>query len=116
MYCVIMAGGSGTRFWPRSREGKSKQFLPILGKNSLIESTIMRLRSLTSHKNIYIVAKKSQEEELLKHSGKIPLENIIYEPIILEHMELAALETSRNLFSWSQIVKRIVNEVYYQSL
>lgn len=80
MYCVIMAGGSGTRFWPRSREGKSKQFLPILGKNSLIESTIMRLRSLTSHKNIYIVAKKSQEEELLKHSGKIPLENIIYEP------------------------------------
>jgi mannose-1-phosphate guanylyltransferase len=75
-----MAGGSGTRFWPRSREGKSKQFLPILEKNSLIASTIMRFRSLTSHKNIYIVAKKSQEDELLKHSGKIPSENIIYEP------------------------------------
>ena len=80
MYCVIMAGGSGTRFWPRSREGRSKQFLAILGKKSLIQNTIARFQALDSLKDIYVVAKKSQENELLKHLGKLSRDNIIYEP------------------------------------
>jgi mannose-1-phosphate guanylyltransferase len=81
MYCVIMAGGSGTRFWPRSREDRSKQFLTILGKKSLIQSTVMRFQSIVPWEDIYIVAKKSQKTELEKHILEVPRENILFEPI-----------------------------------
>ena len=81
MYSVIMAGGSGTRFWPRSREGKSKQFLTILGKQSLIQSTVTRFRSFIEPKDIFIVAKKSQKKELEKHVFKVPKENFLFEPM-----------------------------------
>lgn len=80
MYCVIMAGGSGTRFWPKSREEKSKQFLSILSKKSLIQSTLERFRSIVPWDNIYVVAKKSQQDEIETHASKVPSENIIYEP------------------------------------
>lgn len=81
MYCVIMAGGSGTRFWPQSREKKSKQFLKILGKRSLIQSTMMRFQGLVPWEDIFVVAKKSQEQELLRHTMKMSISNIIYEPV-----------------------------------
>ena len=80
MYCVIMAGGSGTRFWPRSREERSKQFLTIFGQASLIESTLKRYSALVPWKDIYIVTKKCQREELEKHRLNVPTENLIYEP------------------------------------
>ncbi len=81
MYCIIMAGGSGTRFWPRSREEKAKQFLTIYGKRTLIEYTLMRFNSFINWKDIYIVGKENQKEILKKHSLKVPEENIIYEPV-----------------------------------
>lgn len=80
MYCLIMAGGSGTRFWPRSREKRSKQFLNILGNKTLIESTLSRFKTLTSSDNIYIVTKESQREEIFKYIHEIPQDNIIFEP------------------------------------
>jgi len=80
MYCAIMAGGSGTRFWPRSRENRSKQFLNILGKDSLIQSTVKRFSSFVNKDKLYIVAKESQREELEKHNLSIPDSNVIYEP------------------------------------
>ena len=81
IYCVIMAGGSGTRFWPQSREDNSKQFLSILGSKSLIQSTLDRFKSIVPWENIYIVAKKSQQDEIAKHAPKIPEENVIFEPM-----------------------------------
>lgn len=80
MYCVIMAGGAGTRFWPRSREGKSKQFLTIFGKDSLIQSTAERFRSLVSWEDIYIISKKSQRKELINQIPKVPQKNLLFEP------------------------------------
>lgn len=80
VFCVIMAGGSGTRFWPQSRKAKSKQYLSILGKKSLIQKTIERFHSLISWDRIFIVSQKHQEDELLKHILKVPRENLIYEP------------------------------------
>ncbi len=80
MYCVIMAGGSGTRFWPRSREERSKQFLTIFGQKSLMESTLKRYSTMVPWKDTYIVTKKSQKEELEKHRLDVPEENLIYEP------------------------------------
>jgi mannose-1-phosphate guanylyltransferase len=55
MQIVIMAGGSGTRFWPASREGKPKQFLNIIGSRPLIEQTFLRVAPLTQEENIYLV-------------------------------------------------------------
>ena len=80
MYCVIMAGGSGTRFWPRSREACSKQYLSLYGKKSLIQSTLARFNGIVPWKDIYIVTKQSQEEMIDKHRLKVPKENIIFEP------------------------------------
>jgi mannose-1-phosphate guanylyltransferase len=78
---VIMAGGSGTRFWPRSREFKAKQFLPIIGKKSLIQQTLDRFAAIVGSENVCIVAKKEQEGLFKKVAAKIHKSNYIFEPI-----------------------------------
>jgi mannose-1-phosphate guanylyltransferase len=55
MFAVIMAGGSGTRFWPASRECLPKQFLPITSDCTLFEETLHRVRLYTSDERIYAV-------------------------------------------------------------
>ncbi len=81
MYGIIMAGGSGTRFWPRSREEHPKQFLAIHEKRSLLEGTIHRLHDLIGWDHLYIAARKSHQEILENHIAKIPTNNVIYEPV-----------------------------------
>ena len=56
MYHIIIAGGSGTRFWPKSRKDQPKQLIDILGQETLIRHTVNRLKDLDSTKNIFIVA------------------------------------------------------------
>lgn len=80
MYGVIMAGGSGTRFWPRSRYQKSKQFLKIFGKKPLITQTIDRIEKIIPHNQIFIISRQDQQEQLDAICKKIPRENKIYEP------------------------------------
>lgn len=75
-----MAGGSGTRFWPKSRESRAKQFLPILGKKTLIQQTVDRFAGIIGRENLYIVAKKEQESLFEKYAVRIPKSNFIYEP------------------------------------
>ena len=55
MFVVIMAGGSGTRFWPLSRRLKPKQFLDIVGKEPMIVETYKRIRDITADKDICII-------------------------------------------------------------
>jgi mannose-1-phosphate guanylyltransferase len=81
MYCVVMAGGSGTRFWPKSRQTKAKQFLRILGTQSLIESTLSRFKKIVDSDKIYIVAKACQEALLREHAPWIPEKHLIFEPL-----------------------------------
>ena len=80
MYCVIMAGGSGTRFWPRSREDHSKQFLNILGKQSLIQATISRFQKFIDSDKIFIVSKQSQHQDLKDHAPDFADDHFIFEP------------------------------------
>ena len=71
MYAVIMAGGVGTRFWPRSRVKKPKQLLNIIEKRSMIRATVDRLDDLIPHNKIFIVNTKPPKEEIQKaHSFK----------------------------------------------
>ena len=81
IYSLIMAGGSGTRFWPRSKVKKPKQFLNILGEDSLIQETIHRFATFTNAENIYVVSNKSQAEVLEAQTPMLPKENLIYEPV-----------------------------------
>ncbi|MHC1737496.1 MAG: mannose-1-phosphate guanylyltransferase [Ignavibacteriaceae bacterium] len=79
-YAVIMAGGVGSRFWPRSREKNPKQLLKIIGENSMIADTVNRLEGIVERKNIFVVTNRLQKEEMLKQLTGIPKENIIEEP------------------------------------
>ncbi len=81
IFCLIMAGGSGTRFWPRSRTIKPKQYLNLFGKKSLLESTLLRFEKFMDPENIYIVSGKNQAQILEEQSKQIPRENLIYEPV-----------------------------------
>jgi len=81
IYSFIMAGGSGTRFWPRSRMAKPKQYLSMFGEDSLLQSTIKRFSRFTEPEKIYIVSSKNQTGELEKQAHMLPKENLIYEPI-----------------------------------
>ena len=80
LLCLIMAGGSGTRFWPRSRSLKPKQYLDIAGEVSLLQSTLKRVEAVTAPGNCYIVSSRHQAEILEEQATSIPVENLIYEP------------------------------------
>src|SRR5690554_4972267 len=81
IYCLIMAGGSGTRFWPRSRMVKPKQYLNLFGEESLLESSINRFEKFINTDNMYIVSGKSQSSVLEQQATKVPRKNLIYEPV-----------------------------------
>jgi mannose-1-phosphate guanylyltransferase len=76
-----MAGGSGTRFWPRSKSVKPKQYLNLFGNDSLLQSTIKRFLNFTETNNIYVVSGKSQATVLEQQTTMLPKQNLIYEPI-----------------------------------
>jgi len=81
LFTLIMAGGSGTRFWPRSKALKPKQYLNLFGNESLLQSTIQRFSTFTPTENIYVVSGKSQATVLEEQSPMLPKENLIYEPV-----------------------------------
>lgn len=59
MYAVIMAGGRGARFWPRSREKKPKHLLDILSEKTIIQETVDRIKQLIPPDNILVVTGKN---------------------------------------------------------
>jgi mannose-1-phosphate guanylyltransferase len=81
VYAVIMAGGVGSRFWPRSREKTPKQLLEIGGKTTMIQETIRRVQPIIQDKNIFIVTNKNQRQEVQRQIPSIPAENILVEPL-----------------------------------
>ncbi len=81
IHAVIMAGGKGTRFWPVSRAIRSKQFIDVVGDESLLTLTIKRLKPFIKSENIWIVGNKDQKEYLLLNKLDVPEDQILYEPI-----------------------------------
>ncbi len=77
MYAVIMAGGKGSRFWPRSREKKPKHLLDITGEKTIIQETVQRIKPLVSPDNILVVTGKKHAVALMKQIPEIPSQNII---------------------------------------
>ncbi len=80
LYAVIMAGGVGSRFWPRSKKKLPKQLIKIFGDKTMIQATVDRLNGLVEKKNIFIITNKLQRPEVIKQLSDVPEENIIEEP------------------------------------
>jgi len=79
-YAVIMAGGGGTRLWPVSRKEKPKQLLPLIGQETLFQSTVQRLENLFPAERILVVTVEDQAREMRLQAPEIPAENYIIEP------------------------------------
>ncbi len=100
MYAVIMAGGRGARFWPRSREKNPKHLLDITSEKTMIRETVDRIKCLVPPENILIVTGKKHSATLLKQLPEIPSRNIIIEPEgknTAACIGLAALHIRRNV-------------------
>ncbi|NQV15871.1 NTP transferase domain-containing protein [bacterium] len=80
MIAVIMAGGVGSRFWPRSRVERPKQLLDIVSDQSMLRVTYDRLSKITEQHKIYIVAGPNLKEALQKELPEMPDSNLIVEP------------------------------------
>jgi len=80
MIALIMAGGIGTRFWPLSTPQNPKQFLNIMGKDSMIQQTVKRILPIIDYEDIYVVTNVSQKELVAEHLPELPQQNIIAEP------------------------------------
>ncbi len=78
---LILAGGSGKRFWPLSEKGKPKQLISLFSEKTLIEETINRLEMNFDRENIKIVTNKDLGKKLKKLLKDFPEENILEEPM-----------------------------------
>ena len=76
MYSVIMAGGSGTRFWPYSRKKMPKQLLNITGKNPMIVETCDRLLPVSKDEEMIIILGESHNEETKRLFPERKIHNI----------------------------------------
>ena len=81
-YCVIMAGGIGSRFWPLSKTERPKQFLDILGTGrTLLQQTFDRFRKIMPADHIYVVSNLEYKEIIADQLPQMPQENILLEPM-----------------------------------
>ncbi|MDW8802593.1 mannose-1-phosphate guanylyltransferase [Clostridium sp. A1-XYC3] len=82
MLCaLIMAGGKGERFWPLSTDEKPKQFLKLLGEDTMIQMTVKRLEKLISVEKIFVVTAKRYVNLVKEQLPNLPERNIIVEPV-----------------------------------
>ena len=80
LYAVIMAGGSGTRFWPKSRRTRPKQLLRLFGDSTMLQQTIAHIEPLVPLDRILLVTGADQAEATLKQLPDLPAENVVAEP------------------------------------
>jgi len=81
-YCVIMAGGIGSRFWPLSKTNMPKQFLDILGTGrTFIQQTFDRLRKICPDQNFYVVTSTDYKDLVMKQLPELREDQILLEPL-----------------------------------
>jgi mannose-1-phosphate guanylyltransferase len=80
LYATIMAGGTGTRFWPASRRARPKQLLDLTGGRSMIQATADRLNGLCPAENLLIVTNQTLVDPIAQQLPNVPRESIIGEP------------------------------------
>jgi mannose-1-phosphate guanylyltransferase len=93
IYALILAGGSGQRFWPLSRRARPKQLLRLVSKKTLLEETVARLDGLVSRERILILTNAEQEAAVRKLLRDFPTENVLAEPAKRDTAAAVALGT-----------------------
>jgi len=81
LYATILAGGSGTRFWPVSRGHVPKQFLVLHGTQSLLQATAQRITPLISPQRVYVVTAAHLRPQTVAQLPAVPVANILSEPV-----------------------------------
>lgn len=80
LYALILAGGSGERFWPLSRRARPKQLLRLVAKQTLLEQAVARLEGLVAPERLLILTNVDQEAAVRELLPQVPRENIVAEP------------------------------------
>jgi mannose-1-phosphate guanylyltransferase len=80
LHAIIMAGGSGTRFWPKSRRNRPKQLLRLFGDGTMLQQTVERIAPLVPAERILIITGEDQAEGVRKQLPELPAANVVAEP------------------------------------
>ena len=79
-YGLILAGGRGTRFWPRSRKRSAKQVLNVVGERSLIQATVDRLSPVIPPERLWVLTNDHLRETIVRQLPEVPARQILAEP------------------------------------
>lgn len=77
---LIMAGGKGERFWPKSREKRPKQFLDLTGQGTMLQITTKRMQALVGVEDIYVITSREYVDLVREQLPDLPRNNIVIEP------------------------------------
>ena len=80
-YALILAGGRGTRFWPRSRKRSAKQVLDVAGERSLIQATVERLAPVIPPQRMWILTNAYLRRTIIRQLPEVPQNQILAEPL-----------------------------------
>src|ERR1051326_4090520 len=94
VYALILAGGSGERFWPLSRRARPKQLLKLVSPRTLLEETVVRLKGLVPNERILVLTNVEQEDAVRELLPNLPTENIVAEPAKRDTAAAVALATA----------------------
>ncbi len=81
MYTVVMAGGSGTRFWPVSRGHRPKQLLALTGSRSLLQQTVERVRPMSGPERVLVVTGQGHAAAVAEQLPQVPAGQVLAEPM-----------------------------------
>jgi mannose-1-phosphate guanylyltransferase len=114
---VILAGGSGTRFWPRSRKAKAKQVLALDGERTMIQQTLERLLPVASANDVWVITNELLTGTICEQLPKVPCGQILSEPAARNTAPACALaafllersspETVIGIFPSDHVVKHV---------
>ncbi len=94
LYALILAGGSGERFWPLSRRARPKQLLKLVSDKTLLEDTVDRLEGMVPREHILVLTNVDQVAAVRELLPDLPLENIVAEPAKRDTAAAIALATA----------------------
>src|SRR3954451_12260962 len=80
LHAMIMAGGGGTRFWPRSRQQRPKQFLALAGDRTLLQQALDRIEGLAPPERCWVVTGEGYRAETHRQLPALPADRIVGEP------------------------------------
>src|SRR5580698_936377 len=81
LHAMIMAGGGGTRFWPRSRTARPKQFLTFSGDRTLLQATLDRIEAQAPPERTWVVTSSAHRDEAIAQLPQLRPTQIVGEPV-----------------------------------